>query len=245
MYNGILLRNRKWNFAICSNVNKTQRLLWLVNKSERHLTWHLRCHFHLKKKMKQMCRMKQKQTHRYRIRVEPGVRQGFPSAWPPSSPCQGQGQVPYCWRRSPGGADSIHFGCVLFLYPTTPCPRGEQCWSKRGWRGYCTRVLTQAITVWSPSEIQIVSDGWLVQSSLVLATLTLVLECLLGSGWARHLPGLRNQSDHSFGFNISFLHCFRSKQVFPTSRVQASSGPSNNQGGLSSLCQTPEPNMWF
>ena len=49
-----------------------------------------------------MCRMKQKQTRRYRLRVEPGVRQGFPSAWPPSSPCQGQGQVPHCWRRSPG-----------------------------------------------------------------------------------------------------------------------------------------------
>ena len=194
-----------------------------------------------------MCRMKQKQTHRYRLRVEPGVRQGFPSVWPLSSPCQGQGQVPYCWRRSPGGADSIHFGCVLFLYPTTPCPRGEQCWSKRGWRGYCTRVLTQAITVWSPSEIQIVSDGWLVQSSLVLATLTLVLECLLGSGWARHLPGLRNQSHHSFGFNLSFLPCFGSKEVFtlPASRVQASPGASNTQGGLSSLCQTPEPNMWF
>ena len=144
-----------------------------------------------------MCRTKQKQTHRHRLRVEPGVRQGFPSAWPLSSPCQGQGQGPHCWHRSPGGADSIHFGCVLFLYPTTPCPRGEQCWSKRGWWGYCMRVLTQAITVWSPSEIQIVSDGWPVQLSFVLATLTLVLECLLGSGWTRHLAGLRNQSDHS------------------------------------------------
>ena len=105
------------------------------------------------KTMKRMCRPKQNPTHRYGLRVEPGVGQGFPSAWSLSPPRQGQGQGPHCWCRSPGGADSIHSGCVLFLHATTPHPRGEQCWSNRGWRGYSSRVITQATTVWSPSEI--------------------------------------------------------------------------------------------
>lgn len=76
--------------------------------------------------MKQMCRTKQKQTHRHRLRVEPGVRQGF-LCLATVITLSGTRSRSTLLAQKPWGADSIHFGCVLFLYPTTPCPRGEQC----------------------------------------------------------------------------------------------------------------------
>ena len=70
---------------------------------------------------------------------EPGVSQGFPSLQWPSLPYQRWGQVPSCWSRSPEGR------VFLALLPLSvspphfqhwhPCPRGEQCWSRRACAG--------------------------------------------------------------------------------------------------------------
>jgi len=35
-----------------------------------------------------------------------------------------------------------------------PYPRGEQCWSKKGWCGYLVRVRAWAVAAWLLPEIQ-------------------------------------------------------------------------------------------
>ena len=68
---------------------------------------------------------------------EPGVSQDILSAQLLSPPYLRQGWVPRCWNRSPEGWVSwLHslIVCVPLPSSTGPLsPRGEQCWSKRGW----------------------------------------------------------------------------------------------------------------
>ena len=108
--------------------------------------------------------------------LEPGVKQGFPSARLLSLPYWGQGQVSSCWSRSPEG----WFWANSVPPPGTglPRPREEQCWNKRGRCEYSTRAGMQAVAVWSLSQVWTASDAQPVQSP-VIAT-TFLFRCHLG-----------------------------------------------------------------
>lgn len=193
------------------------------------------------KETKQICRTKQKQTHRYRLRVEPGVRQGFPSAWSLSPPCQGQGQLPHCWRRSAGELIQFTLGVCSSCTQQLLAPEG----STAGARGAGGGILRHHEGPDRPlqsdhhqkSKLSLMDDlcncPWSWQPSLWCWSV-----CLAQAG-----PGTSLVSGTSQITHLVLICSFCT--AWGASRVQVSPGPSNNQGGLSSLCQTPEPNMRF
>lgn len=88
------------------------------------------------------------------LEPEPGMSQAFYSAQWPTPSYWGQCWVPDCWSRNPEGwvrGGSVPSSCVCF--PSSqhwhPCPRVEQCWSKRGWRGCLVWAWVQS---WHQSE---------------------------------------------------------------------------------------------